>query len=133
MIDWSFDTGQGRAFTPVGGRILRVDETYLYLQTLGPSPRLPRPQNTLVTRLGLQLDWQKIALFDIDRIYEARWPISPSTSKNTSSTSASHCASTSVPHVTKPRLRGIRVLRIAGIDVLLSQPPTGMFGRKVTS
>jgi hypothetical protein len=71
MIDWSFDTGQGRAFTHVGGRILRVDETYLYLQTLGPSPKLPRPRdNTLVTRLGLQLDWQKIALFDIDRIYE---------------------------------------------------------------
>jgi hypothetical protein len=57
--------------TPVnsGGRVSRVDDTYLYLRPFGLSPFL-RPGEP-VTRLGLERHEEKIALAGIDKIYNA--------------------------------------------------------------
>ena len=55
-----------------GGRVTRVDDTYLYLQPFGLSPKLPKSKpGDAVTRLGLQIDEERIPLVDIDTIYDA--------------------------------------------------------------
>lgn len=52
-----------------GGRVLRVDDTYLYLQPFG----LPAPskEGDAVTHLRLQIEEEKIALVDIDVVFSA--------------------------------------------------------------
>ena len=58
--------------TNSGGRVLRVDNTYLYLQPFGLSPKLPAARPSApVTRLGLKTEEQAIPLVDIDTIYDA--------------------------------------------------------------
>jgi hypothetical protein len=52
-----------------GGRVTRVDETYLYFRPFGLSPFL-RP-GEVGTRLSLERREEKIALRDIDTIYAA--------------------------------------------------------------
>lgn len=55
--------------TNSGGRVSRVDDTYLYLQPFGLSPKLS-PSDP-VTRLGLKTEEELIPLVDIDTIYAA--------------------------------------------------------------
>ncbi len=64
--------GHPKTRTNSGGRVLRVDETYLYLQPFRLSPKAPvsLPGDT-VRRLGLEIDEELIPLFDIDTIYLA--------------------------------------------------------------
>ena len=74
VLDWNVATGEGRPKRPTnsGGRVLRVDETYLYLQPFGLSPKLPVSKpGEAVTRLGLKIEEEKIPLVDIETIYAA--------------------------------------------------------------
>jgi hypothetical protein len=74
VLDWNVEVIPGRAKQPTnsGGRVLRVDDTYLYLQPFALSAKSPisKPGET-VTRLGLQIEEEKIPLVDIDTIYPA--------------------------------------------------------------
>jgi hypothetical protein len=74
VLEWNVSIGDGRRKQPTnsGGRLLRVDETYLYLQPFGLSPKLPISKpGEAVTRLGLKIEEEKIPLVDIDTIYPA--------------------------------------------------------------
>jgi|GEM_PF-2729607 hypothetical protein len=74
VLDWNVSPGDGRSKQPTnsGGRVLRVDDTYLYLQPFSLSSKTPlsTPGNA-VTRLGLQTEEELIPLVDIDTIYPA--------------------------------------------------------------
>jgi hypothetical protein len=74
VLDWrvALVPGLPKMATNSGGRVTRVDDTYLYLQPFGLSPKLPRSKpGEAVTRLGLQIDEEAIPLVDIDTIYPA--------------------------------------------------------------
>jgi hypothetical protein len=74
VLDWNVAIGEGRPKRPTnsGGRALRVDETYLYLQPFGLSPMsLASKPGEAVTRLGLKVEEEKIPLVDNDTIYAA--------------------------------------------------------------
>jgi hypothetical protein len=69
LVKWQVKPEFGDAgHTFSGGRILRVDETYLYIQPIGESPQKPLRDNESPTRLGLKVEEQRIALIDIDEI-----------------------------------------------------------------
>jgi len=74
VLDWKVAIIPGRPKQPTnsGGRVLRVDDTYLYLQPFSLSADTPvsRPGDK-VTRLGLQSTEERIPLVDIDTIYAA--------------------------------------------------------------
>lgn len=73
-MDWKVELIPGAAKQPTnsGGRVLRVDDTYLYLQPFSLSPKSPASKpGDAVTRLGLQIEEERIPLVDIDTIYEA--------------------------------------------------------------
>ncbi len=58
--------------TNSGGRVLRVDDTYLYLQPFSLSPKQPSTApGQAVSRLGLKVEEERIPLVDIDTIYPA--------------------------------------------------------------
>jgi hypothetical protein len=74
VLDWNVAPNGGgpKARANSGGRVLRVDDTYLYLQPFSLSPKLPfSPPGMKVTRLGLQIEEERIPLVDIDTIYAA--------------------------------------------------------------
>ena len=74
VLDWKETIVAGRPKQPAnsGGRVLRVDETYLYLQPFSLSPKLPfSVPGQPVSRLGLKIDEELIPLVDIDTIYAA--------------------------------------------------------------
>jgi hypothetical protein len=74
VLDWRTAPAEGLAKRPTnsGGRVLRVDDTYLYLQPFSLSPKLPAGlPGQAVSRLGLQIDEELIPLVDIDTIYAA--------------------------------------------------------------
>lgn len=74
VLDWNVEIIPGRAKQPTnsGGRVLRVDDTYLYLQPFSLSPKAPvSAPGEAVTRLGLQIEEELIPLVDIDTIYPA--------------------------------------------------------------
>jgi hypothetical protein len=71
VLDWnlSFTGSMRKVPTNSGGRALRVDDTYLYLQPFGLTA--PSAASDTVTKLGLKIDEEKIPLVDIDTIYAA--------------------------------------------------------------
>jgi hypothetical protein len=74
VLDWNVAPAAGRPKRPTnsGGRVLRVDDTYLYLQPFSLSPKTPFSKpGEVVTRLGLQIEEESIPLVDIDTIYAA--------------------------------------------------------------
>jgi hypothetical protein len=74
VLDWRTAPAEGLAKRPTnsGGRVLRVDDTYLYLQPFSLSPKLPSGlPGQAVSRLGLKIDEEVIPLVDIDTIYAA--------------------------------------------------------------
>jgi hypothetical protein len=74
VLDWKVAVIPGRPKEPTnsGGRVLRVDETYLYLQPFSLSPKAGFAQaGEPVTRLGLKTEEELIPLVDIDTIYAA--------------------------------------------------------------
>ena len=74
VLDWKEEIIPGRAKQPTnsGGRVLRVDDTYLYLQPFSLSPKAPVSNpGDAVTRLGLKIEEEQIPLVDIDTIYPA--------------------------------------------------------------
>jgi len=74
VLDWNVESGDSVRKHPTnsGGRVLRVDETYLYLQPFSLSPRSgPSKPGEAVTRLGLKIEEEAIPLVDIDTIYDA--------------------------------------------------------------
>jgi hypothetical protein len=74
VLEWKVEIfGSPRKHpTNSGGRVLRVDDTYLYLQPFGLSPKLPASKpGDPVTRLGLKTEEEQIPLVDIDTIYAA--------------------------------------------------------------
>lgn len=74
VLDWKAAPAEGLPKSPTnsGGRVLRVDETYLYLQPFSLSPKLPfSVPGQPVSRLGLKIDEELIPLVDIDTIYPA--------------------------------------------------------------
>jgi hypothetical protein len=74
VLEWNeatLDSPRKRAANS-GGRVLRIDDTYLYLQPFGLSPRVaPGKPGDPVTRLGLKVEEEKIPLYDIETIYAA--------------------------------------------------------------
>jgi hypothetical protein len=71
VLDWRLRPAETSRTIPSnsGGRVLRVDDTYLYLQPFGlPGPSKP---GETVTHLRLQIDEERIPLVDIDEIYAA--------------------------------------------------------------
>jgi len=74
VLDWNAVLIPGRPKEPTnsGGRVLHVDDTYLYLQPFGLSPKFtPSKPGTPVTRLGLKTEQERIPLVDIETIYPA--------------------------------------------------------------
>ena len=74
VLDWKTEVIPGRPKQPTnsGGRLLRVDDTYLYLQPFSLSPKTPFSNpGDKVTRLGLKSEEECIPLVDIDMIYDA--------------------------------------------------------------
>ncbi len=74
VLEWMVAVipGQPKQLTNGGGRCLRVDDTYLYLQPFSLSPKLPRSEpGENVTRLGLQIEEEAIPLVDIESIFAA--------------------------------------------------------------
>jgi len=75
VLDWyaALIPGRPKSRTHSGGRVLRVDDTYLYLQPFSLAPAQPRaaPGRPGVTRLGLQVEEERIPLVDIQTIYAA--------------------------------------------------------------
>lgn len=71
VLEWQLTfTGTARRLpTNSGGRVLRVDDAYLYLQPFGLVE--PSAQGETVTKLGLKIEEEKIPLVDIDTIYAA--------------------------------------------------------------
>jgi len=74
VLDWNVAPIPGRPKHPTnsGGRVLRVDDTYLYLQPFSLSSKTPfSSPGDVVTRLGLKNEEEIIPLVDIDTIYPA--------------------------------------------------------------
>lgn len=74
VLEWNVEVIPGRPKQPTnsGGRVLRVDDTYLYLQPFSLSPKSPRSApGDAVTRLGLKIEEELIPLVDIETIYPA--------------------------------------------------------------
>ena len=74
VLEWMVAAipGRPKQLTNGGGRVLRVDETYLYLQPFSLSPKTPRSApGDSVTRLGLQIEEEAIPLVDIESIFAA--------------------------------------------------------------
>jgi len=74
VLDWNVSPRPGRPKRPTnsGGRALRVDDTYLYLQPFDLSSHVPVSKpGEVVTRLGLKTEEERIPLVDIDTIYPA--------------------------------------------------------------
>jgi hypothetical protein len=74
VLDWNVAIAGGPRKHPTnsGGRVLRVDEMYLYLQPFGLSPKTPASQpDGAVNRLGLKIEEERIPLVDIDTIFPA--------------------------------------------------------------
>ena len=74
VLDWKIAPAEGLTKRPTnsGGRVLRVDDTYLYLQPFSLSPKLPTGlPGQAVSRLGLKIEEELIPLVDIDTIYAA--------------------------------------------------------------
>jgi hypothetical protein len=71
VLDWNvaIQGGPRKRPTNSGGRCLRVDDTYLYLQPFGLATA-SRPGEA-VSRLALKTDEETIPLVDIDTIYAA--------------------------------------------------------------
>jgi hypothetical protein len=71
VLDWNIAlAGTARNMpTNSGGRVLRVDETYLYLQPFGLVT--PSQAGDPVTRLSLKIEEEVIPLVDIQTIYPA--------------------------------------------------------------
>jgi hypothetical protein len=71
VLDWKVEVIPGRPKQPTnsGGRALRVDDAYLYLQPFALSPKSAPGEP--VTRLGLKVEEELIPLVDIDTIYAA--------------------------------------------------------------
>ncbi len=73
VLDWDgyVVPGQPKTRTHSGGRVLRVDETYLYLRPVALAPTQPRaiPGRAPVTRLNLEAREELIPLVDIETIY----------------------------------------------------------------
>jgi hypothetical protein len=71
VLEWQLTfTGTTRRIpTNGGGRVLRVDDVYLYLQPFGLAA--PSAEGETITKLGLKIEEQKIPLVDIDTIYLA--------------------------------------------------------------
>jgi uncharacterized protein (DUF1810 family) len=74
VLEWNeaiFGSDYKRA-TNSGGRLLRVDDTYLYLQPFGLSKNLPASKpGEPVTRLGLKPEEEQIPLVDVSTIATA--------------------------------------------------------------
>ncbi len=74
VLEWNVVAipGRPKQLTNGGGRVLRVDDTYLYLQPFALSPLLPASKpGEAVTRLGLQIAEEPVPLVDIETIYAA--------------------------------------------------------------
>jgi hypothetical protein len=74
VLDWntSIEGSTRKMPTNSGGRALRVDDTYLYLQPFGMSAQAGYTEKGApVTRLGLKVEEEIIPLVDIDTIYAA--------------------------------------------------------------
>jgi hypothetical protein len=74
VLDWNVSSAEGQRKHPTnsGGRVLRVDDTYLYLQPFSLSTKAPLSSpGEAVTRLGLKIEEEIIPLVDIDKIYPA--------------------------------------------------------------
>jgi hypothetical protein len=71
VMGWhmTFKGTSRRLPTNSGGRVLRVDDTFLVLQPFGLAE--PSQPGDVVTRLGLKIEEEKIPLVDIDTIYAA--------------------------------------------------------------
>lgn len=71
IVDWniSFGDGEPKGRTNSAGRVLRVDDTYLYVQPLRPSSTQKIEHGAPVLRLGLRDEEERIPLVDIDRIH----------------------------------------------------------------
>ncbi len=71
VLDWqmSFAANMRKIPTNSGGRVLRVDETYLTLQPFGLTE--PTVEGEAVTKLGFKATEELIPLVDIDAIYAA--------------------------------------------------------------
>jgi hypothetical protein len=74
VLEWNeaiFGSSRKRP-TNSGGRLLRVDDTYLHLQPFGLSPKLPPSKpGEPVTRLGLKTEEEQIPLVDVSTIARA--------------------------------------------------------------
>jgi hypothetical protein len=75
VLDWWVPVVAERSKkrTHSGGRVLRVDDTYLHLQPFSLAPNQPpaKPGRPAVTRLSLAVDEEHIPLVDIETIYPA--------------------------------------------------------------
>ena len=74
VLDWKAAPAEGLPKSPTnsGGRVLRVDDTYLYLQPFSLSSKQPSSDpGQPVSRLGLKVEVDLIPLVDIDTIYAA--------------------------------------------------------------
>jgi hypothetical protein len=74
VLDWNVTLEDSRQKRPTnsGGRVLRVDDTYLYLQPFGLSTKAPASHSGVgIPRLGLKIEEELIPLVDIDTIYAA--------------------------------------------------------------
>ena len=71
VLEWqlTFKGSTRHLPTNSGGRVLRVDDMYLYLQPFGLVE--PSTEGDIVTRLGLKIEEEKIPLVDIDTIFTA--------------------------------------------------------------
>ena len=71
VLDWNETIPETTHKIPAnsGGRVLRVDDTYLYLQPFDLVT--PSKEGDAVTRLGLKIEEELIPLVDIQTIYPA--------------------------------------------------------------
>ena len=71
VLDWNETIPETTHKIPAnsGGRVLRVDETYLHLQPFDLIT--PSKEGDAVTRLGLKIEEELIPLVDIQTIYPA--------------------------------------------------------------
>lgn len=74
VLDWNVSVIPGRPKQPTnsGGRVLRTDDTYLYLQPFALASGISRIEGgRRITRLSLAIDEERIPLVDIEQIYAA--------------------------------------------------------------
>ncbi len=74
VLDWNVSViaGRPKQRTNSGGRVLRTDDTYLYLQPFALANAVPRiSSGRRITRLGFAIDEEQIPLVDIEEIYPA--------------------------------------------------------------